>query len=165
MRRKGALVLCAAGLAAAMLLAPRGGAQGKSGGVPKDYRNWAHVKSLVLQKGHPLFDAFGGIHHVYVNKKGEKVARAGGGIYPEGTIFVFDLYEAAEGGGALAEGKHKVTALMTKDKKFAETGGWKWEAFAAGDPTKNIVKDVANECWACHQPQDKSDYVFSKWRQ
>ena len=166
MNRKRMLWLCAAALiSSAALLPSRGGAQAKPGGIPKDYRAWAHVKSLVLQKGHPLFDAFGGIHHVYVNKKGEAVARKGSGAYPEGTIFVFDLYEAEEGGGTLAEGRQKVLATMTKDKKFAATGGWRWEAYAGGDPAKQIVKDPVSECWACHQPQDKSDYVFSKWRQ
>ncbi len=139
-------------------------AQSKSAGIPKDYRSWMHVKSMVLQQSHPLFEAFGGIHHVYVNRKGAPAAQKGG-PYPEGTIFVFDLFEADSSGGALTEGKRKVIATMTKDKKFAETGGWRWEAYAGGDPQKQIVKNAANECWACHQPQEKTDYVFSAWRQ
>lgn len=31
---------------------------------PDSYRDWTHVKSMVIQAGHPLYDAFGGIHHV-----------------------------------------------------------------------------------------------------
>ncbi len=34
---------------------------------PEGYRNWTHVKSMVIHQGHPLFDAFGGIHHLYAN--------------------------------------------------------------------------------------------------
>lgn len=34
---------------------------------PEGYREWRHVKSMVIARGHPLFDAFGGIHHIYAN--------------------------------------------------------------------------------------------------
>lgn len=164
MTRNNVLSLSAGVLALALAaLAISAPAQPKSAGIPKDYRKWTHVKSMVLQQSHPLFEAFGGIHHVYVNSKGAAAAQKGG-PYPEGTVFVFDLFEANSAGGALTEGKRKVIAVMTKDKKFAETGGWRWEAYAGGDPQKQIVKDAANECWACHQPQEKSDYVFSAWR-
>ncbi len=164
MNRKLMLGVCGAALMVCMAAAAIATtAQGKSGGIPKDYRSWAHVKSMVLQQGHPLFDAFGGIHHVYVNKKGAEAVRKGG-PYPEGTIFVFDLFEAVLSGGALTEGNRKVTATMTKDKKFAQTGGWRWEAYAGGDPSKQIVKDAASQCFACHSPQNKTDYVFSAWR-
>ena len=39
---------------------------------PAGYRNWHHVKSMVVDKGHPLHEAFGGIHHLYANKKAEQ---------------------------------------------------------------------------------------------
>lgn len=163
MKRNVVLMMCGLVALAAVVISFGASAQGKSGGVPKDYRNWMHVKSMVLEKGHPLFDAFGGIHHVYVNKKGAAAVKKSG-PYAEGTIFVFDLFEANESGGALTEGERKVIATMTKDKKFAATGGWRWEAYAGGDPNRQIVKDPASECWSCHSPQDKTDYVFSTWR-
>jgi hypothetical protein len=34
---------------------------------PTGYRDWHHVKSMLIEQGHPLFDAFGGIHHLYAN--------------------------------------------------------------------------------------------------
>ena len=36
---------------------------------PSSYRDWQHVKSMVIDEGHPLFGAFGGIHHLYANPK------------------------------------------------------------------------------------------------
>ena len=35
---------------------------------PTGYRDWRHVKSMVINPGHGLYDAFGGIHHLYANK-------------------------------------------------------------------------------------------------
>ena len=71
---------------------------------PENYRAWPHVKSMVIhERVHPLFEAFGGIHHVYVNPRGAAAARAGG-PYPDGTVFVFDLLETRAEGGAITEG-------------------------------------------------------------
>ena len=36
-------------------------------GYPEGYRSWSHVKSMIIQPGHPLEDPFGGIHHSYKN--------------------------------------------------------------------------------------------------
>lgn len=135
-------------------------------GYPDGYRNWTHVKSMVIHDpSHALFNAFGGIHHVYVNAKGAEVMRGGGASYPDGTVFVFDLLEANLERGAYVEGKRKVLAVMVKDRKrFAPTGGWGWEAFAEGDPQKPMVKDATADCFACHKPQAKTDFVYSAWR-
>ncbi len=34
---------------------------------PEGYRNWLHVKSMLIQPGHALENPFQGIHHVYAN--------------------------------------------------------------------------------------------------
>lgn len=60
---------------------------------PKGYRNWHHIKSmLIYDSKHPLFNPFGGIHHIYVNKKGLEGYKKGG-LFPDGAIIVFDLLE------------------------------------------------------------------------
>ena len=59
---------------------------------PAGYRDWHHVKSMVIDKGHPLYEAFGGIHHLYANPKA--VAGYKSGKFPDGAIIVFDLLEA-----------------------------------------------------------------------
>ncbi len=40
------------------------GRTAKQVSYPEGYRQWTHVKSMVIQTGHPLFDSFGGTHHI-----------------------------------------------------------------------------------------------------
>jgi hypothetical protein len=130
---------------------------------PEGYRSWPHVKSMVIQEGHPLFEAFGGIHHVYANEKALRALRDGKGKYPDGAVFVFDLLEATSADGAIAEGPRKVVGVMQRDaKRFASTGGWGFEGFK-GDTRDRAVTDM-RACFECHEPRKASGYVFSEWR-
>jgi hypothetical protein len=56
---------------------------------PEGFREWTHVKSMVIERGHPLFDAFGGIHHLYANKQALQGYRSG--KFANGAVIVFDL--------------------------------------------------------------------------
>lgn len=131
---------------------------------PSAYRDWQHVKSMVIEKGHPLFEAFGGIHHLYANKKALQGYKSG--RFPDGAIIVFDLLDAPRADNALVEGERKVVGVMQKDaKKFAATGGWGFEGFGGGDKAKRVVGDnAATACFGCHAPQKDHDYVFSRTR-
>lgn len=130
---------------------------------PTGYRNWHHVKTMVLQAGHPLYEGFGGIHHVYANDKAKKGLETGS--YPDGSVFVFDLFEAPVENNAISEGARKVLAVMEKNSnRFAETGGWGFEAFGGGDPSKRVVTNAKEQCFTCHESQKSKDYVFSTWR-
>ncbi len=131
---------------------------------PAGYRNWHHVKSMIVGQGHPLYEAFGGIHHLYANPKA--VAGYKSGKFPNGAIIVFDLLEAKSADNAVTEGARKVVGVMHKDaKKFAATGGWGFEAFGGGDKTNRVVRDnAASACFACHEPQKGHEYVFSRLR-
>jgi len=130
---------------------------------PEGYRNWYHVKSMVLQPGHPLYEGFGGIHHVYANAKAKRGLETG--TYPDGAVFVFDLFEAPSENGAITEGNRKVLAVMERHStRFATTGGWGFEGFAGGDPTKRLVTNAKEQCLGCHESQKPKDYVFSSWR-
>lgn len=55
---------------------------------------------------------------------------------------------------------------MHKDaSRYADTGGWGFEDFAGGDPQQRAVgANAASACFACHAPQQESDYVFSRMR-
>lgn len=131
---------------------------------PTAYRDWHHVKSMVIDKGHPLYEAFGGIHHLYANQKA--VAGYKSGKFPDGAIIVFDLLEAKSADNAVTEGPRKVVGVMHKHaKKYAATGGWGFEGFGGGDKTNRVVRDnAASACFACHEPQKSHDYVFSRLR-
>jgi hypothetical protein len=59
---------------------------------PQGYRDWHHVKSMVINPGHGLYDAFGGIHHLYANKAAMQGYNSG--KWADGAVIVFDLLEA-----------------------------------------------------------------------
>jgi hypothetical protein len=130
---------------------------------PEGYRGWFHVKSMVIQKGHPLYDSFGGIHHIYANKKALEALKKGK-TFPDGAVVIFDLLEARSGDNALVEGSRKVIGVMQKDsKKFKDTGGWGFEGFRS-DTKERVVSDPKSACFNCHESQRDTDYVFSKYR-
>lgn len=130
---------------------------------PEGYRNWVHVKSMVIQQGHSLYDSFGGIHHIYANDKALK-AMKNGKLYPDGAVLVFDLLEAKSENNATVEGPRKIVGVMEKNtKKFAETGGWGFEGFK-GDTKERAVTDPKNACFSCHEPQRTTGFVFSNYR-
>jgi hypothetical protein len=160
--RKWALLLLASvalgGLVAVLLAADQPAVS-----YPRGYRQWFHVKSMVLQPGHPLYEGFGGIHHVYANAKAKKGLETG--RYEDGAVLVFDLFEAPSEGNAITEGARKVLAVMEKNsKRFGETGGWGFEGFAGGDPNKRVVSNAKEQCFTCHASQEAKGYVFSTWR-
>ncbi len=130
---------------------------------PEGYRLWSHVKSMILQEGHPLYESFGGIHHVYANAKALEAMKAGK-PYPDGSVLVFDLLEAKSENNAIVEGARKVVGVMQKDsRKFAATGGWGYEGFK-GDTRERVVTDAQSACHSCHSSQKEQDYVFSTYR-
>lgn len=130
---------------------------------PEGYRNWTHVKSMILEPGHQLYEAFGGIHHIYANDKAMK-GYMDGGTFPDGSVIVFDLLEVVEGGNAVTEGSRKVVGVMQKNSKlFSETGGWGFEGFKA-DTRERVVKNMNADCFSCHLSQKENDYVFSQYR-
>ena len=131
---------------------------------PEGYRNWSHVKAMVIKPGHPLYASFGGIHHIYANKKALAGYRAG--KFPDGAVIVFDLLEAKDEANAVQEGARKVVGVMHKDaKKWAATGGWGYEGFKGDSKTERAVgANAASACHECHTQQKDRDFVFSTWR-
>lgn len=129
---------------------------------PEGYRGWTHVKSMVIEEGHPLYNAFGGVHHIYANEKALKGLEKDS--YPDGAVFVFDLLEASKNENAITEGGRKVVGVMEKNRtSFASTGGWGFEAFK-GDTTERVVKDQKADCFTCHETEKHRDFVFSRYR-
>lgn len=131
---------------------------------PSGYRDWHHVKSMVIQQGHALYASFGGIHHLYANAKAMQGYR--NGKFADGSVIVFDLLEAQNNDNAVTEGERKVVGVMHKDaKRYAATGGWGFEGFKGDSKTERAVgADAAKACYQCHAPQKDSDFVFSKLR-
>lgn len=131
---------------------------------PEGYRDWTHVKSMVIEKGHPLYDAFGGIHHLYANRQALQGYRSG--KFPAGSVIVFDLLEAKAGGSAVQEGARKVVGVMHKDPaKWKDTGGWGFEGFKGDSKSERAVGgNAAGACFQCHTARQDRDFVFSTYR-
>jgi len=140
-------------------------AQPASVEYPAGYRQWPHVKSMVIfSDKHPLFAQFGGMHHIYANADAMR-AYTKGGTFADGSVIVFDLLEAKEEGGAYQAGDRKFIGVMRKDRaKFKGTGGWGFEGFKGDSRTERMVTDVKAECFGCHEKQKDNDFVFSGYR-
>ncbi len=135
---------------------------------PNGFRDWFFVNSLTATADSPLFGHVAGVHHIYVNARGLPTLKASGPFpYPDGTIFADDVHEFSVKDGASLEGAKKFVTVMVKDaKKYAITGGWGFQVWAAGDPTKPQVPDIAHSveaCFVCHTPQKAQDYIFSTY--
>lgn len=131
---------------------------------PEGFHAWRHVKSMVIQEGHPLYAAFPGIHHIYANDKAVEGYAAG--KFPDGSVLVFDLLAPGTAEAAIIDGRRQAVAVMHKDgERWEATGGWGFEAFAGGVQTEPTVGDeAATKCFSCHQPEAGHDYVFSRLR-
>ena len=89
---------------------------------PDNYRDWSHIKTMIIEEGHPLHASFGGIHHIYANKQALTGYQTG--VFPEGSTIVFDLLDVTEINHALIESERIVLGVMSKDSnKFSDTAG------------------------------------------
>lgn len=131
---------------------------------PEGYRNWLHVKSMLIEPGHALENPFQGIHHVYANGRAARGLRTGN--YSDGSILVFDLLKYQEKDKTIQEGERKLVGVMYKDSaKYAATGGWGFEGFAGNSKTERLVKDGGTSCFGCHTAQKDKGFVFSQLRE
>jgi len=151
--------------AAALILALGGTALAAEPAVayPKGFRSWKHVKSMVINQGHPLFEAVGGIHHVYANPRGlQGYAK---GRWANGSVLVFDLFEAVDKDAAVSEGARKAVVVMQRDaRRFRATDGWGYEVFDPKTRKGKLDAKAAQDCHACHATQKARGYVFSELR-
>lgn len=131
---------------------------------PEGYRNWTHVKSALIEKGHPAFLHWGGFHHIYGNAKAIEGYQTG--KFPEGSVLVFDVLEAGSKDSLVYEGKRKLIDVMVRDtERYKSTGGWGYEEFIGDSKTERLTDVLAmTACYNCHAQQKDNDNVFSKFR-
>lgn len=130
---------------------------------PEGYRDWSHIKTMVIEPGHALENPFQGIHHVYGNKKAKQGLKDG--KYANGSVLVFDLLKYTQKDKAIQESDRKLVGVMHKNTdKYSSTGGWGFEGFAGNSKTERLTNDGGASCYGCHVPQKSTDYVFSALR-
>lgn len=130
---------------------------------PTGFRQWDHVKSMVINQGHPLYDAVGGMHHIYGNPKAMAGYKAG--RFADGSVIVFDLFEAVDKDNAVSEGARKAVVVMAKDSRnFRATDGWGYQVFDPKSGKGSLDAKGQADCHACHTAQKDKDFVFSARR-
>jgi hypothetical protein len=131
---------------------------------PAAYREWAHVKSVLVGPQASSFPTEGGIHHIYANSKAMEGYRTG--TFPDGSVVVYDLLETTESGGLTLEGPQRRLDLMVKDGlRYRETGGWGFARFTGDNRTDGtLTAEVQSRCFGCHQKRKDRDSVFSEFR-
>lgn len=135
----------------------------KEVGYPEGYRSWMHVKSMIIEPGHPLENPFQGIHHIYANEKAVEGYKSG--TFPDGAVIVFDLLDYESGEHTIVEGDRALVGIMEKnDEAFKDTKGWGFQAFKGNSTSERLVKDGGGSCLACHMAKKDSDFVFSELR-
>jgi hypothetical protein len=139
-------------------------AQNQSVPYPDGYKEYKHIKTLIMKPEHPQADIFAGIHHIYANDKAYKGYK--NGSFEDGSIIVLDYLKYEDANHTIYETSRNYVAVMYKDeKKYKDTKGWGYEAFEGNSKDKRLVNDVNKMCFSCHLPQKRSDYVFSKIRE
>lgn len=120
-------------------------------------------KSLELKDKHPLFKDFGGLHHIYANDIALPALKAGK-EFPDGSMFVFDLFDVKSDATVTAEASRKIIGVMYKNRNaFTKTAGWGFEGFK-GDSRERAVAGKHEACFGCHATEQATDYIFSKYR-
>ena len=127
---------------------------------PEKFREGRHVKSMIINKGHPLYDAVGGMHHIYGNARA--IAGYKAGKFADGSVITFDLFEAVDKDNAVSEGAHKAVVVMAKNsRKYTATDGWGYQVFDPKTKQGSLDARAQGECHACHLAQKDKGFVFS----
>src|SRR5215469_3155103 len=131
---------------------------------PKEFRKWAHVKSVLVGPQSAAFATEGGIHHIYANDKA--VEGYDSGKFPDGSIIVYDLLETKEVAGNTIEGQtRRVDVMIKQSDRYASTGGWEFMSFSGNDQTNGKLTAARQAtCAGCHAHRKDHDSVFSEFR-
>jgi hypothetical protein len=131
---------------------------------PKEFRNWAHVKSVLVGPQSAAFPTEGGIHHIYANEKALEGYKSG--KFTDGSVIVYDLLETKEIAGNTIEGPTRRVDVMVKQRDlYPATGGWEFMSFPSGNPANgSLTAERQAACAACHANRKDHDFVFSEFR-
>jgi len=131
---------------------------------PKEFRKWAHVKSVLVGPQSPAFATEGGIHHIYANEKALEGYETG--KFPDGSVIVYDLLETKDVAGNTIEGPtRRVDVMVKQGQLYRATAGWGFMSFPDGNPADGkLTVERQAACAACHAKRNDHDSVFSEFR-
>lgn len=155
------LARLAAALAALAAASPALAPAAETGAValPRDFRSWTHVRSMVVTDPD---EGMYGFHNVYANRAALRTLRSGRKpvAYPDGAQFVVSIFEVKQEKGLVVAGQKQRDVVQVKDRKAAATGGWR---FASFDPSGKPIAIDAATCHACHAQAAATDLVFTRY--
>ncbi len=133
--------------------------------VPAGYRDWKLI-SVAHEEG-----TLNDIRAILGNDIAIKAYREGTLPFPDGAVVVrlaWNYEASAENNKAFGRAQSFVAGppkngvqFMVKDsRKYASTGGWGFAQFNDGKPADEAVHKA---CFACHQPAEGRDFVFSRY--
>jgi hypothetical protein len=110
------------------------------------------------------------LHFVYVSPGGADAYRRDG-KFPDGTVLVKEVYEAATApmttGPAVSHAsKLKGWFVLIKDSKGSHPSnplwgdGWGWSWFDAGNTTQTTSTNYHSDCQGCHVPAKNTDWIY-----
>ncbi len=143
------LLLASAGIAAA--------AEPSVLALPKGFRNWTHVRSMVVTDPE---EGMYGFHDVYANPAAVKGLEAGGKAYPDGATFVVSIFEVKQEKGVVVAGEKQRDVVQVKDRKAKGTGGWRYGSF---DPSGKAIAIDPGSCAGCHAQAAATDMVYTRY--
>src|SRR5256885_5207769 len=131
---------------------------------PKEFRKWAHVKSVLVGPQSAVFATEGGIHHIYANEQALKGYDTG--KFPDGSVIVYDLLEIKETAGNTIEGPtRRVDVMLKQSDRYRATGGWEFMSFPGSNQTDGkLTAGRQAICSDCHAHRKDQDSVFSEFR-
>jgi len=136
---------------------------GESVQYPDGFRRWVHVGTGVIPPGGALPESEQGMHHIFANQKA--VDGYESGDFPDGAVIVYELREAQQKNGIIAEGERRRVDVMIKDSGlYKKTGGWRFERFLGDQRTQDAVHDSGASCFQCHTNATAHGFVFSQLR-
>ena len=137
--------------------------------IPSSYRaayEFLGAWAVAVDKGEGSRE----IHNVYATP-GTIAAYRRGRQFPEGTVLIKEVYEAATGPMTTGIISHAQTLkgwfVMVKDSKNGHPGnmlwgdGWGWSWFDAGNPAKTTSTNYKRDCLSCHVPARETDWVYT----
>jgi hypothetical protein len=130
--------------------------------LPEGYREWVFVgASLGLSYAPAAREGPSAFHHVYLRRESYEAFRRTG-QFPEKTMLVLELHEAAEkvapSRHGLFEGRRLAVEAAVKDSSHSPDG-WAYYSFEDGSRT-SATAFPRTSCFECHRQHAARDNVF-----
>jgi Cytochrome P460 len=136
--------------------------------VPEGYRaNYEFLGSWAVAVAHGQGSKE--LHVVYASP-GAASAYRKDGHFPESTVFVKEVFEAATATMTTGTVSHAQTLkgwfVMVRDSTGRHPGnrlwgdGWGWSWFDANNPSRTTSSDYRTDCLGCHVPAQSSEWLY-----